>query len=84
MRTLIAFALVIALTLTSRAIADGIFNPTATTGTSTVGGGEGINNLSIGGGGSGPTGNDLLLESGGSNYLLLEDGSSKLCLESGC
>lgn len=53
MRTLIAFALVIALTLTSRAIADGIFNPTATTGTTTVGGGEGINNLSIGGSGGG-------------------------------
>lgn len=64
MRTLIAFALVIALTLTSRAIADGIFNPTATTGTSIVGGGEGINNLSIGGGGSGPTGNDLLANTG--------------------
>lgn len=35
------------------------------------------------GGGSGPTGNDLLLEDG-SSFLLLEDGSSKLCLESGC
>ena len=34
-------------------------------------------------GGSGPTGNDLLLEDG-SSFLLLEDGSSKLCLESGC
>ena len=34
-------------------------------------------------GGSGPTGNDLLL-SDGSSFLLLSDGVSKLCLSSGC
>lgn len=45
--------------------------------------GNGGNGVIEGGGGSGPTGNDLLLEDG-SSFLLLEDGSSKLCLESGC
>jgi hypothetical protein len=31
-----------------------------------------------------PAGNQLLLEAGYPNFLLLEDGISRLCLESGC
>ncbi len=40
-----------------------------------------VNAASGGGGGSV---NALLLSTGGSNYLLLSDGVSKLCLSSGC
>jgi hypothetical protein len=69
-RTLIAFAIMLALVGASRAQVWLWSNN---------------GGLSIGGAPyTPPAGNDLLLESGGSNYLLLEDGSSKLCLESGC
>ena len=53
MRTLLALAIAGALIFSTHAIADGIFNPSGSTGTTTVGGGEGINNLSIGGSGGG-------------------------------
>ena len=50
-----------------------------------VGGNNGkfVGSIGLIGGGSGPTGNDLLL-SDGASFLLLSDGVSKLCLSSGC
>ena len=76
---LVAFGLAV-MGLSAGALAQRTF-PTAET---TGGYGQGL--MVFGGsisGGSGPTGNDLLL-SDGSSFLLLSDGSSKLCLASGC